>query len=115
VNLHSLAPLPLCYLEQKSQRPVISGESITYGFVPKLYYRNNTAPQHWLHVQSQDEEFHGPRSQLVPTKLSPRTSEKGGLPAGKVVIRGKTVLLMKAELRESGEHFVGHRQGGELR
>lgn len=39
--------------------------------------------------------------------LSARIYKKGVFSVGKVVIHGKTVLLMKAELRESGEHVVG--------
>lgn len=57
MNLHSLARLPLCYLEQKSQRPVINGESNSFGFVPKFYYRNsilfrNLSGLLQVHVQS---------------------------------------------------------------
>lgn len=57
MNVHSLAPLPLCYLEQKSQRPVINGESNSLGFVPKFYCRNsilfrNLSGLLQVHVQS---------------------------------------------------------------
>lgn len=57
MNLHNLAPFPLCYLEQKSQRPVINGESNSLGFVPRFYCRNsilfrNLSGLLQVHVQS---------------------------------------------------------------
>lgn len=45
MNLHSLAPLPLCYLEQKCQTTVINGETNSFGFVPKFYYRKSILPR----------------------------------------------------------------------